>query len=615
MTEDHKTCFVALLFLIINVSHANQTQDTPKPTAIEQQKNEISAKEDKSVDNSKEESELEEKTKKDGKDTEKTNATSPNKTVEQNNIVAKSIIVPKPVEKIIVCGIELGRTAINELEAKYKPIGIFYRSKKYGIPADWKGYSFDPNDFGTKELPLGKLSVISNESGTIHKIKIEIPERMFDDVKQKYISKQFELIKEEQKDGINTIEYKSTDKTVILEKSEKSFTVIYFDDEFKKAIDSTSSTQNTATNSEESKKAENSDKSNGKKGIIKSESDGIDDLKPLGIVIGATTEKELKSKYKIEYEFTEYGLGYEFEKEKFKMLPLDASDFDAKKAPQNAMVVVDKKGVVTAIFLDYPKDHFKNMSKRLSKKYSVIGKGKNYIKCKAKKYIVFLSVDNTITLEYRSNEWNKFNDKYLSRAQNPDPYGIELGKTTENEIRFKYRIVNEFTTNKNGIPQGSWKDPYFHLFRLSDNPQIFGAPNFKILLLEPSAFSSENLPVKRVSVAFDERKKASVVSIVYPREMVDYLKKSLNKKYRVSNDKSWKFLDRYVLYKAPNTTIGLFFEPKIKHQDISFLKWLITDTDSLSSYDCAAVNYCLDDLLNEYRRWIKENDQKVQNLL
>jgi hypothetical protein len=627
MTEDHKTWFVALLFLIMNASYANQTQDTSKPTAIEQQKNETSAKEDKSVDNSKKESESEEddesedETEEDEEDTENTDAISQNKAVEQNNVVAKPTIMPKPVEKIIVCGIELGRTTINELEGKHKPTAILYSPKKYNIPAiNWKIYLFDPNDFGTKEFPLGSLHVTCNEAGIIHGIRIKIPGRMFDDVKQKYINKQFELIKEEQKDGINTIAYKSTDKTVILEKSEKNFFVGYYDDVFKKAIDSTSSTQNTAINSEESKKTENADKPNKKKETTKYESDGIDDLKPLGIVIGATTEKELKSKYKIEYEFTEYGypkiLGYEFEKEKLKMLSLDASDFDAKKAPQNAIVIIDKKGVVTAIFLDYPKDHFKNMSKRLSKKYSVIGKGKNYIKCKAKKYIVFSLVNNDKTLlEYRSNEWNKFNDKYLSRAQNPDPYGIELGKTTENEIRFKYQVVNEFMTNKNGIPQGSWKDPYFHLFRLSDNPQIFGAPNLKILLLEPDAFSNENLPVKRVSVAFDERKKASVVSVVYPREIVDYLRKSLSKKYQVSNDKSWKFLDRYILYKAPNTTIGLFFEPKIKHQDISFLKWLIADTESLSSYDCAAVNYCLDDLLNKYKRWIKENDQKVQNLL
>lgn len=619
--QKFKVWFVALLFLIINVSHANQTQDTPKPTAIEQQKNETSAKEDKSVDNSKEESESEEddesedETEEDEEDIENTDATSQNKTVEQNNIVAKPIVMPKPVEKIIVCGIELGRTTIKELEAKHKPIKIVYSSKKYEIPTDWKGYSFDPNDFGTKELPLGKLSVISNESGTIHKIKIEIPARMFDDVKQKYVNKQFELIKEEQKDGINTIEYKSTDKTVILEKSEKSFTVIYSDDEFKKAIDSTSYTQNTAINSEESKKTENSDKSNGKKGITKSESDGIDDLKPLGIVIGSTTEKGLKSKYKIEMESTEYGSSKIFGSEKFKVLSLDTSDFEDKKAPQKIGITIDKKGVVTAIFLDYPKDHFKNISKRLSKKYSVIGKGKNYIKCKAKTYIVFSAVNDTTTLEYRSNEWDKFEAKYRSKAQNLDPYGIELGKTTENEIRFKYQVVNEFITDKNGTPQGSWKDPYFHLFRLSDNPQIFGAPNLKILLLEPNAFNSENLPVKRVSVAFDERKKVSVVSIVYPREIINYLRKSLSKKYQVSNDKSWKLLDRYVLYKAPNTTIGLFFEPKIKHQDLSFLKWLITDTESLSSYDYAAVNYCLDDLLNKYKRWIKENDQKVQNLL
>ena len=51
ITEDQKfkVWFVALLFLIINVSHANQTQDISKSAVMEQQKNETLAKENKNV--------------------------------------------------------------------------------------------------------------------------------------------------------------------------------------------------------------------------------------------------------------------------------------------------------------------------------------------------------------------------------------------------------------------------------------------------------------------------------------------------------------------------------------------------------------------------------------
>ena len=611
--------FVALSYLVIYAkSYADQVQDIPKPNATEQQTNKVilPAKENKSVDNSEEEKKSEEGDKSEDKkykeDTENTDAILQNKTVEQNNIVEKPIIMKKPVEKIIVCGIELGRTTIKELEAKHKPTYIFYRTKRNNkIPVNWKAYSFDPNDFGTKELPLGGLYVSGNEAGIIYRIRIEIPERMFDDVKQKYINKQFELIKEEQKDGINTIVYKSTDKTVILEKSEKNFVVEYCDDEFKKSIDSTSSMQNTATNSKESKKTEDSDKS---------KSDGIDDLKPLGIVIGSTTEKELKSKYKIEHEW--YGFLKKFgSKEFFKMLCLDTTDFNNQKSLKWIAIGVDKKGIVQYVHLQYFKDLFKDISDKLSKKYSKVRYSNDYAEYekyglfeKTKKRIYCSVNQDGTSLMYLSEELT--NTLKVDKQKNPAPYGIELGKTTENEIRFRHKVVNEFTTNQQGKPSDEWQDPCFHFFRQAGTLEISFPSNLKILILDAKNFSIEKLPVEQVSVAFDENKKVCAVSVVYPILVVNYLKELLRQKYKIIDNRTLTFSDCYIsfkepntIYKAPNATIGLLFGPKkTKNEDEDLFLSLISNLS-------VAVNYCLDSLLHQYiKKWL-QGDQKIQNLL
>ena len=222
---------------------------------------------------------------------------------------------------------------------------------------------------------------------------------------------------------------------------------------------------------------------------------------------------------------------------------------------------------------------------------------------------------NTTLSEYRGNDWEKVENAGKKLPKLPDPYGIKLGQTSENSIRFKYDIKKEFTIDEYGRPQGTWLDPYFHLFRQSDNPEIFGAPNLKVLILDGKPFSKGDLPVERVSVSFDENKKVNFVSVVYPRRMDTYIKSMLDKKYQQINDKSWGFWNRYKLYKAPGALVGLFLDPRKEDetQGLSFWKSIIA-TDALTT-PCIAINYCTEELMNKYKQWLKERDQQASDLL
>ncbi len=526
----------------------------------------------------------------------------------------EKITEKSPAEPFKILGIELGRTTIKDLEGKYQATRVVYLKKLVG--ENWKGYVFDSNDFGTKELPLGDVTVFCDENGLVHNISLEASVSAFDYVKSKYISKDFVLSKEEHKEGLTTVEYKSAGIMIKLKKSGKGLTIHCWDSEFDKYKDKLEDRKSLLQSLTTSESVKEADKSNDKNTSVNLVSDGVDDLKPLGINVGTTTEDEMKQKYEIVMEAPHLGKMRK-ELEDFKALQLNVSNLNSKNSLQKAIVLVDKKNTVQAVLLFYSNDCFKNISKRLSKKYSVLERDKEYILCKKAKKKVRCFVDSSKTfLEYQSDEYSNLESKVRSMPQNPSPYDIKLGETTENEIRFRYKVVNEFTTDKEGRPSETWKEPYFHLFRLADNPEIFAAPNLKILILDPKDFSSGNLPVDRVSVAIDENKKVCVVSVVYPRKMADYLNKLLKEKYKVSNDRSWRFLDRYVLYKANNAMVGLFFEPKeAKDKRANLLLRLYRWVDPLNGYDSVAINYCLEDVLKKYKQWVKETDQKIQNLL
>ncbi|MCR5224901.1 MAG: hypothetical protein K6C34_02355, partial [Alphaproteobacteria bacterium] len=534
----------------------------------------------------------------------------------KNAPATEKIAEKAPAEPFKILGIELGRTTIKDLGEKYQTTYIMYFKKLVG--EDWKGYVFDSNDFGTKELPLGDVTVFCDENGLVHSILLRAPVSAFDDVKSKYISKDFVLSKEEQKEGTTTVEYKSANTAIQFNKTEKELTVRYTDNESDKVKDKITDGKTLLRSFYVMDATRKDDKTNDKKTLTNLISDGVDDLKPLGINIGTTTEDELKEKYEIVIEMPHLGKmrkGFE----DFKALQLNVSNLHSKNSLQKAIVLVDKKNTVQAVLLFYSNDCFKDISERLAKKYSMLRRGKDHIVCKNKKLKneIECSVHkNGTSLEYRGDTYAKLDAKLRSMPQNPAPYNIKLGETTENEIRFKYKVVNEFATDKEGRPSKTWKEPYFHLFRLSDNPEIFAAPNLTVLILDPEDFSSGNLPVDRVSVAIDENKKVCVVSVVYPKKMADYLNKQLKEKYKVSNDRSWRFVDRYVLYKANNAMVGLFFEPKeAKDERANLLLRLYRFVDPLNGYDSVAINYCLEDVLKKYKQWVKETDQKIQNLL
>jgi hypothetical protein len=114
---------------------------------------------------------------------------------------------------------------------------------------------------------------------------------------------------------------------------------------------------------------------------------------------------------------------------------------------------------------------------------------------------------------------------------NPAPYGIEIGNTTEEEVRNKFEVIAEdgCIINK----------------------------KYKILFLNTKDFSSQKLPVSEVELALDQNGLVIRFLIRYDGKRFSQLHPNLSKKYKVTDLNAPVVGDKIAEYMSKNIVIAL----------------------------------------------------------
>lgn len=290
--------------------------------------------------------------------------------------------------------------------------------------------------------------------------------------------------------------------------------------------------QENETSAKEDKSVDNS-----KKKDKRALSDGIDDLKPWGIVINTSTEAQIKSKYKVINEVPSNSKG-STQFDSFKTLICTPVTINSDKSQQKTglvkiLVKIDEMGTVKAVsLLGYKKDEFEKLSQRLSKKYKLTSKTENNIEYKSGDILIRLRQQGEIVkLEYLS-------DDCLSTIDIPSPYGIVLGVTTEDMIRSKYVVKKEVVIDEHGHTTADDFGFYHSNF-----------PNMRMLILDKKPFCNDNLSVKEVRVLLGKDKKVHIVTTEFENNLFDYLKEILKEKYKFVEEKEEPFY-KFIIFEA-----------------------------------------------------------------
>ena len=127
---------------------------------------------------------------------------------------------------------------------------------------------------------------------------------------------------------------------------------------------------------------------------------------------------------------------------------------------------------------------------------------------------------------------------------NPSPFGIEIGKSTKDEIKSKFRVIKERRRSKYLPYKLNWK-------------------NYTVFCLDPKDFSSKEFPVGEVELIFDQNGRVVQLHLVY--NCIEFLKlcEVLSKKYKFcySNEEntrnSYTCNNIYITAEGPQLHWGL----------------------------------------------------------
>lgn len=114
---------------------------------------------------------------------------------------------------------------------------------------------------------------------------------------------------------------------------------------------------------------------------------------------------------------------------------------------------------------------------------------------------------------------------------NPSPFGIEIGKSTKDEIKSKFRVIEEGLCRFN--------------------------KGYTTFYLDTKDFSSKELPVEEVELTFDQNEKVIQLRLIYDCKNFSKLHEIFLKKYKILYSKVPLVGDKIELYICNNILITI----------------------------------------------------------